>query len=157
MKGSKCREQIDKRGIPMRTVLPLLFLALVPLASAQTTTTVNPGSCRAISNCRLSTSDGNVLWVSNPNFVDILASDGTILRSCTGIVTYQFGYTQSPPPSSSNLSQVPFTLHVECDFSGGSITVDQQGFGYYWRGGGGKGGGGAGVVYRVSSGTVTMN
>ena len=52
---------------------------------------------------------------------------------------------------------IPFTLHVECDFSGGSITVDQQGFGYYWRGGGGKGGGGAGGVYRVSSGTVTMN
>ncbi len=141
----------------MRTVLPLLFLALASLAHAQTTTTINPGTCLAISNCRLGTSDGNVLWVSNPNFVDILASDGSILQSCTGIVAYQFAYTQSPPPSSSNLSQVPFTFHVECDYNAGSIKVDQQGYGYYYRGGGGKAGGGAGVRYRVTSGTLTVN
>jgi len=141
----------------MRTALPLLFLALASLANAQTTTTIDPGNCLAVSNCRLVMSDANVLWVSNPNFVDILASDGTILQSCTGIVAYQFAYTQSPPPSSSNLSQVPFTLHVGCDYSGGSITVDEQGYGYYYRGGGGRAGGGAGVRYRVNSGTLTMN
>lgn len=142
----------------MRTALPLplLFLALVSLASAQTTT-VDPGICRTISNCRLNTADGNVVWVSNPNFVDILASDGTVTWSCNGIVAYQFAYTQSPPPSFSNLSHVPFTLHVECDSSAGRITVDEQGYGYYSRGSGGRGGGGAGVIYQVTSGTAVLN
>ena len=139
-----------------KTALPLLFLALASLARAQTTT-IKPDVCRLIWNCQLWTSDGNRVWVDNPYFVAILDPAGTVRPLCNGIVAYHFQYLSSPPPGVKNPAHVPFTFHVECDSIAGTITVDEQGYGFYWRGGGGKGGGGAGTYYAVTSGTVTLN
>jgi hypothetical protein len=138
-----------------KLALPLLFLALASLARAQTTN-INPGYCRLISNCQLGTSDGNQLWVDNPYFVSITTPAGSV-RNCTEIVAYHFQYLSSPPPGVKNPAHVPFTFHVECDDSTGTITVDEQGYGYYSDGGGGKGGAGAGTRYAVMSGTVTLH
>ncbi len=139
-----------------KLALPLLFLALASLARAQSTT-INPGICRAISNCLLGTSDGDQLWVDNPFFASLTNPALRSVRlNCTGIVAYHFQYLSSPPPGWNNLAHVPFTFHVECD-STSRITVDEQGYGYYSNGGGGKGGAGAGTRYAVTGGTVTLN
>ena len=138
-----------------KLALPLLFIALASLARAQTTS-INPGICRTISNCQLGPSDGNRVWVDDPYFVAILDPAGSVRLNCTGIVAYHFQYLSSPPPGRTNLARVPFTFHVECD-STSTITVDEQGYGYYSRGGGGKGGGWAGIRYAVTGGTVTLN
>jgi len=139
----------------MKVKLILLILIATASVLAQTTTQIESGICRQISNCILPTSDGNRIWVDDPSFVDVLYSSGSPLLGCTNISSYNFKYLTSPPPSVSNPNQVAFTLNVSCTGTN-SIDVVESGYGYYSNGGGGRGGAGAGVRFSVTGGSVTV-
>jgi hypothetical protein len=140
----------------MKLKLTLLILATAASVFAQTTTQIESGTCRQISNCVLPMSDGNSIWVGDPYFVDVLYTSGSPLLGCTNISSYNFNYLTSPPPSASNPKQVDFMLAVSCA-GANNVDVIEEGYGYYSNGGGGRGGAGVGVRFSVTSGSVTLH
>lgn len=125
-----------------------------PLVDSVITLTIAAGGCVNVANCILpTTKKDDAVWVSNPNFVDVLdeTNGGAFIVNCSDITTYSY-----QTGVKDSLGHTPFLLHAECAFDGKTVTVDETGYSYYKPSGGGRAGGGAGTRYAVSGGVATI-
>lgn len=144
----------------MKKYLPLLFVLLSTLCTAQTVTSINPSICVHLYNCVLYDADGNTVWSdltwnsttnSYQGFLEYGKSPN--LQEFTILTQYPVANAIDPNPADNN----PITYSVQFKGPDGTLYTEVlKGYTYYSRGGGGRGGGGAGLRYAVTSGSITV-
>jgi hypothetical protein len=138
----------------VKKLLPLLLL-LAGIASAQTSTTIQPISERYDSDLTVTDSDGYKIHIYNPTALNGFMSYYANGISCAP-VNVSTSYS-GPLPSIQYQSRQP-TFHntYSCTLeSGETETLTIDGYVYYKRSSGGRAGGNAGVYIQVQSGTFT--